>query len=113
MAKDWKKNPRNWSDDKVSPSQLDEFRERVQAMADKVFGTDDEGDSTVEVYLTDRTRGRRPHFVQMPYENDLENAIFNLRVAFSDFDTAQRIVDYHLAAEIHKKNSAAAESQEG
>jgi hypothetical protein len=85
---------RNWESDPVDEAKLSEFWERVQKLADKEFGTDDEGDSSVEVMLVDRTRCQHLSFQPVPYghrdgmaDMALEKAMFNMAVATGTANT--------------------------
>jgi hypothetical protein len=94
MAKtrDWEKNP-------VDETELVAFLKVVQGMADKAFGVDDEGDSSVIVELVDRTRYQGNHFTHVPYGHRseagrkaaFEAAVRNLGVAYGAFDTENQI----------------------
>lgn len=81
-----RKGDRNWDKDPVSKDELESFRIKVQKLSDEEFDIDDEGDSTVEVRLTDRTHGHMPPFVQVPYKDGLMAATYNFKVAFESWE---------------------------
>lgn len=91
--------PRSWEREPVDSDELRDFRDKVQKMADEQFRVDDEGDPTVEVILVDRTAGRLPQYSQVPYKGGFKEAIYNLRLAFHDFDIEMSKMSYRLDTE--------------
>lgn len=77
--------------DKLDQNKVSEFWTRIYKMADKELGTDDEGDSLVQITVVDRTRCEPLHFMPVPYEHEaksdeeldriLELRVSNLKVA--------------------------------
>lgn len=93
--RDWTKNP--CTDDEIR-----KFRDKVQDMADKEFGVDDEGDSSVEVIIVDRTRYEPMHYWPVPYSHRgpkeakaaLEAVVYNDSIASEDLHRQLRGEEY-------------------
>ncbi len=98
---------RSWKNEPLTDKELETFHEKVQKLADETFGVDDEGDHTVEVSLTDRTRYERTHFEPVPYthvedyrpkgllDKAFSVAMLNLAIATRSLDTLWQIKRGH------------------
>jgi hypothetical protein len=102
---------RNWKDNPVNEGKLNKFWAKVQRLADAEFGTDDEGDSAVEVMLVDRTRCESLQFQPVPYGHRegmahlaLEKAMYNLAVANGTVSIAWQL-------QLHRKRQAEREAK--
>lgn len=81
----------------ITNADLQRGEGKLQSLANKLFGKDEEGKPNVRVHADNRTTGRFPTFVQLPgYGDDrlvdnfrrLEAAAFNLSCAQSEWNTA-------------------------
>ena len=104
---------RSWENEPINEVELGLFWKKVQDMADKEFGVDDEGDSSVEVELVDRTRCNHMQYQPVPYGHRegmadlaLEKAMYNLAVAHGAVD-----IEWQLHR--HRKYQAEREAKGG
>ncbi len=96
---------RDWDKEPIDPKELTTFYNKVRKLADKTFGVDDEGDSSVDVRLIDRTACRRMHYVPVPYDHRepkaewlkkaVSVAMLNLNIAHGELETLWRIMEQH------------------
>lgn len=56
-------------DDLLDQKKLGDFLDKVYKMADKLFGTDDDGDSRVQIIVVDRTRFWPMHYFPISYDH--------------------------------------------
>jgi len=94
-------------EEKPTDEQLSIFDEICDELSRRMFGiSQGDGDTTVTVRLTDRTRGRMPYFVAVPYGMKAETMAEevriwracqnNLKVATDEFDSVVRMFDDHV-----------------
>jgi len=83
---------------KINAKNLHDFEEMMYDEAAKLFGTDEEGNSLVQIILVDRTRHGRLHYLPVPLTwpigvgtleaEDLKRRLMlNLQLAFGELDT--------------------------
>ena len=93
--------------EKPTGKQLDLFNEICDELSRRMFGVSQgDEDTTVEVRLTDRTRGRMPYFKPVPYGMKAETMAeevriwrvcqSNLKVATEEFNQVVSMFDDHV-----------------
>lgn len=57
----------SWESNPVTDDEINKFWSRIQKLADVEFGVDDEGDSSVEVIVVNRTQYERMSYIPVMY----------------------------------------------
>jgi len=104
------KEPENGVDKDV----LNEFREKVGALARETFSTDESGDLPVDIRVIDRTRFWVPHMSIIPHDHLVDGKEEELRLLYElsvDSEAASEILRRALQINLHNQQEELAEKK--